>query len=266
MCLSVPEHRRGKAVPGTWLNESGRVAHPHSPAGLGGPGAFRSPGVFGKDASDDLLPEADAPVARGVDPSLIALADEATEAKAKRQPAPKVTEDAKPEVVQTVLTIKLLKDRSNVQGIQGAFTDFQHKASGQLFKHVDTEGKVDRFTNTLAWIITVNTDYGTGIPDEDAAYGRGRMKKDEEVGNVTLGFHESCHRELLLDYFRNRTFPSFDGAVGDTGEAFDEKAKTYRSAIQAYFDKARTENEAAVDEIGEYPKSKYLEALAAKQP
>lgn len=248
MCLCVPPSRRMKAVPGAWLNESGRVAHPHSPAGQGGPGAFRAPGVFGVDTSDDLLPNAHAPDARGVDPSLMTLAEGEVDAKVVRQPPPKVLADAAVEVVQTVLTLKLMKDRSDVAGIQGALTDFKHTASGQIFKNPDGNGKVKDFTNTLAWVITINTDYGSGKPEDDSAYGRGTTPDDRNTGNVTLGFHESCHRELLLKYFRNTALPVFDGAVGDLIVDFEAKVAAHFKALDAYFDKARTDNVAAVDE------------------
>lgn len=258
MCLCVPESRRGKAVPGAWLNESGRVAHPHSPAGQGGPGAFRSPGVFGKHAGDDLLPDADAPVSRGVDPSLIALAEDAEVAKVVRQPAPKVLADAADEVVQRVLTLKLKKDRNDISGITGALTDFKRKASGQIFKTPDAEGKVKSFSNSLAWVITVNTDYGSGKPDDDSAYGRGTTTEDKKQGLVTLGFHESCHRDMLLNYFRHTALPSFGGAVGDSIADFEAKVDAHFTALETYFVKAGTDNVAAVDEVGDPTMSTYL--------
>lgn len=258
MCLCVHPSRQMKAVPGAWLNESGRVAHPHSPAGQGGPGAFRAPGVFGVEASDDLLPNAHAPDARGVDPSLITQAEGEVDAKVVRQPAPKVLADAAAEVVQTVLTLKLKKDRSDIAGIQGALTHFKHTASGQIFKTPDSNGKVKSFTNTLAWVITIITDYGSGKPDEDSAYGRGTTPDDKKNGHVTLGFHESCHRDLLLNYFRNTALPVFDGAVGDLIVDFEAKVAAHVKALDTYFETARTGNVAAVDEVGDPTMTEYL--------
>ena len=77
-------------------------------------------------------------------------------------------------------------------------------------------------------------------------------------GLVTLGFHESCHRDMLLNYFRNTPLPSFDGAVGDSIADFEEKVKTHYAALEQYFDTARTENVAAVDEVGDPTMSTYM--------
>ena len=258
MCLCLPESQRRRPVPAQWVNESGRVAHPNSPAGQGGPGAFRSPGVFGACTGDDLLPNADAPVARGVDPSLIALAEQEEEKKVLRQPPPKVANDAADELVQKVLTLKLKADKSGVSGLTGASTDFADVASGQIFKTPDAKGLVGSFTNSLAWVITIGTQYGTGKIDEDSAYGRGTTNDDIAAGNVTLGFHEGCHREALLAYFRSTSLPAFDGAVGDTIAAFEAKVTAHHEALRAYFDKARTDNVAAVDEVGDPTMSEYL--------
>jgi hypothetical protein len=259
MCLSIPESRRRKVLTNRWLNESGRVAHPNSPAGLGGPGAFRSPGLFGAYASDGQLPDGEAPVSRTVDPSLVALAEGEVAKEAVRQPAPKVAKDAADEIAQKVFTLKLKADKSGVPDLEGAITDFTSIAKGKVSHTTNPAGdKVATMSNTATWVITIQTQYGTGKADEDSSYGRGRTDPDKAAGNVTLGFHESCHREALLDYFRNTAAPTFTGAVGDAVTDFNDKVTAYTDAMEAYFVKARTTNEAAVDEVGKPTKSEYL--------
>ena len=250
MGLCLADSRRPKAVPGQWINDSGRVAHPDSPQGRGGPGSFRSAGVFGASYADDLLPSAEAPNGHGVDPSLIALAEGEEEKKVAKQPPPKVSADAKEEVVHKVITLKLKADKSGVSGITGAATDFDSVASGKISSQRNDKGVVTSFTNGVTWVVTLGTSYGTGKPEEDAAYGRGTTVDDVKAGNVTLGFHEACHRDTLLAYFRNTAPPAFDGAVNDSGTDFDTKVNTFMTAVDDYFTAARTQNVASVDEVG----------------
>lgn len=250
MCLCLTDSRRPKAVPGQWINDSGQVAHPDSPLGRGGPGSFRAAGVFGANYSDDLLPSAEAPNGHGVDPSLIALAEGEEAKKVTKQPPPKVTTDAKDEVVHKVLTLKLKADKNGVSGITGASTDFDSVASGKISTQRDDKGIVTSFTNGVSWKITLGTSYGTGKPEDDSAYGRGTTVDDVKAGHITLGFHEACHRDTLLAYFRNTAPPTFDGAVGDAGADFDTKVTTFMNAVDAYFTTARTQNVALVDEVG----------------
>jgi hypothetical protein len=258
MCRCVPESGLTKPVPAQWVNDSGRVAHPDSPLGRGGPGNFRAAGVFGGGYSDDLLPSADAPTARSVDPALIALADGEEAKKVVRQPPPKVSADAADEVLHKVLTLKLKADQSKVAGISGAETKFDTVASGKITSKRDEAGKVTSFTNGATWTITLCTRYGTGTPESDSAYGRGTTVSDVQSGHVTLGFHEACHRDTMLAYFRTTVPPTFDGAVGDTGDEFDTKLATFMTAMDAYFEAARTQNVAQVDEVGKPTMSQYF--------
>lgn len=258
MCLCLTDSKRPKAVPGQWINDSGRVAHPDSPLGRGGPGSFRAAGVYGANYSDDMLPSADAPNGQGVDPSLIALAEGEEAKKVTRQPPPKVTADAKDEVVHKVITLKLLADKNGVDGITGAVTDFDSVASGEVSSERNDKDIVTSFTNGVTWVVTLGTSYGTGKPEDDSAYGRGTTVDDVKAGNVTLGFHEGCHRDTLLAYFRKTAPPTFKGAVGDSGTAFDGKVTKYMDAVDEYFKKARTQNVATVDEVGNPTMTAYL--------
>ena len=258
MCLCLTESRRTKAVPGQWINDSGRVAHPDSPQGRGGPGNFRAAGVFGGSVADELLPSAEAPTGRGVNPALIALAEGEEAKNAVKQPPPKVTADAKDEVVHKVITLKLKADKADVSGITGAATDFESVASGKVTSKRDDKGVVTSFTNGVSWVVTLRTSYGSGKPEDDAAYGRGTTVDDVKNGLITLGFHEGCHRDTLLAYFRNTAPPTFDGAVNDTGTDFDAKVTTYMDAVDAYFTTARTQNVASVDEVGDPTMTEYF--------
>ncbi len=261
-CVSTAQHRA--AVPPGWISQAGRVAHPDSPAGAGGAGTFRQSAALGGSLAADLLPDPQSPIARNFDPVLIQLAGEAEADKVKRQPAPRVKVDAPDEVVQGILTLKLKADESGVSGIGSALTSFFETNNGaQVLIHTDEKGMVDGLSNDLAWTIEIVTQYGSGDPELDSAYGRGTTQADKAAGNVTLGFHESCHRDDLLSYFRSEAIPVLGIDFPNDKKipkATAEKARSaYLTAWKAYFDKIRKLSVAKTDEApgSDPPLSKY---------
>ncbi len=263
MCDCLPSNRRSNAVPSSWINHSGRVAHPDAPAGAGGGGSFRSSSTLGIVQDGEMLPDPQAPSARTVDPGLVQLAGETEVAKAKRQPPPTIASDAADEVVHGIVTLKLKADETGVSGIVGAHTSLsENNNGGQINIHSDDQGNVDNVTNDLAWTIEIITQYGSGNPDDDAAYGRGTTKPDKDAGNVTLGFHESCHREDLLNYFRTEPIPVLDIDFKNKKikTATANAARTaYINAWGAYFSKIKKFSVANTDEAAgsDPPLSKY---------
>lgn len=252
MCDCLPANRRSNAVPSSWINQSGRVAHPDAPAGGGGNGSFRSSSTLGLVSDGEMLPDPQAPAVRQLDQGLVQLAGETEAAKATRQPPPTVASDAADEVVKGIITLKLKADETGVSGITGALTSFSEVNNGaQINIHSDESGNVDNVTNDLAWKIEIITQYGTGNPDDDSAYGRGTTKADKDAGNVTLGFHESCHRADLLNYFRTEPIPVLDIDFKNK-KIPTAKANTARTAYinawTAYFDKIRKFSVANTDE------------------
>lgn len=252
MCECVTTNQAEAPVPASWINESGRVVHPDAPAGLGGLGAFRAASVLGTDSSAEMLPDAKAPATRNLDPSVVELAGETEAKKAKRQPAPRIANDAADELVHQIVTIKLKADESGVSGIKGALTDITSSNNGaQVVIHSDEKGIVDDVTNDLTWTAEVVTQYGSGDPEGDAAYGRGTTPADRDAGNVTLGFHESCHRADLLAYLRTEPIPTLDIDYKNKKipRATAEAARSaYIAAWTAYFAKARKNSVTSTDE------------------
>ncbi len=69
-----------------------------------------------------------------------------------------------------------------------------------------------------------------------SGYGRGTTADDRKAGNVSLGFHESCHREDYITYLKTQALPDFDinqetGAVGDEFNSHWEDFKTAFAAL-----------------------------------
>ena len=262
-CISEAE-RPARAISAQWLNQSGQLAHPDSPQGQGGMGAFRQAGIVGAGGPSNFLPDADSPVGQLGHPDTIQLGAGDQKKKADRQAAPRVRTDAADEVVHGILTLQLKADVEGVEKLNGALTTFFNTSNGgKVTSHANEAGIVDEMGNTLAWTIEIVTQYGTGDPEADAAYGRGRMASDELVGNVTLGFHESCHRADLLAYFRNTAPPVFAGKLGDTSTAFKKAVDAYLAAWTPYFANAKKLSIANTDEVGEHPMSQHKGAKHA---
>ena len=89
-----------------------------------------------------------------------------------------------------------------------------------------------------------------------SAYGRGTTPEDESVGNTSLGFHESCHRNDYLKYLKNTAIPTFSGRVGMTEQQYTQAATLFNTAINKYFDDMGGFSIRNTDEVG-YKKSTY---------
>lgn len=65
-----------------------------------------------------------------------------------------------------------------------------------------------------------------------SGYGRGTTTQDIKDGNVTLGFHESCHRDDFISYLNTQNLPAFDGGVGMVSQEFLDDWSAFVSAFR----------------------------------
>lgn len=268
--IAIPTARRSLAgegvtpeyVPGSqpaadpWLGWSDRVAHPASPAGGGGPGFFRPAGATGSDGGfGAALADPQSPAARLVDP--IELQDKAVAlADPPALPAPEVKKDETKTVGGIIVVIK--KDENNATGVTDADTDLNLK-TGVPGRDVNEKDIVTKINGTSAITGTISTKYGKGsAPNDLSAYGRGTTKADKAAGNVTLGFHESCHRQDFLTYLANNPMPTFTGKVGMSATDFDAAGVKYLAAVDAYHSALLAKSEADTDEVGNPTRSAYF--------
>ena len=144
---------------------------------------------------------------------------------------------------EKIAIVKILKDELDVADAGDAITDMT-EADG----HAGFGGNIGAFVFTLTpWTVTIQTRFGTGKPDDDSAYGRGTTPGDIAAGNVTLGFHESCHRKDMISYLTNTPLPAFTGKPKmNTDEANAAVAK-YQEDCLAYFAAGRAGSVAATD-------------------
>jgi hypothetical protein len=247
---------RQRLSPG-WLNTQGDVVHPDAPRGGGGPGLFARSGPLGADGEAELLPHPDAPAAGALDPVRLDDAQSRQAQAASKKLAPRVTADS-------TLTIKgmevtLGKDTSGESGLKAAYTEIV--SSKPKVDASKPPGKDAQWQFTVAPLkVKIWTEYGQFDPESLAAYGRGTTDEDRKDGNVTLGFYESCHRADLLAYLQNNDPPVFTGRGDFSVAQVQEAIQAYTRAVKAYFDQAKVETKAHVDEVGKPTLSEYKAA------
>ena len=254
-CMPASAQMRQRLSPG-WLNQNADVVHPDAPAGGGGAGQFTRAGLLGADGEPEALPHPDAPAAGALDPIRLDDAQQLQDQAVARKPAPRVTSDSK----QTIkgMEVTLGKDTSGKTGLKAAFTRILPNDPRVT---APPPGKDGKWHFTVAPVkVTIWTEYGTFDPEGLAAYGRGTTDPDKKEGNVTLGFHESCHRADLLDYLLINDPPQFAGTESMTAKQAQEAISTYTMAYRAYFDKAAEDTKTNVDEVGDPTLSQYKAA------
>lgn len=100
-------------------------------------------------------------------------------------------------------------------------------------------------------VLRIQTSYGPGSsPEAISVYGRGTTPQDQFAGNVTLGFHESCHRQDYLNYLRTAPFPQFRGKVGMSKEDFEAAYLRFDKAVLDYFTTMSEISHRITDETG----------------
>lgn len=247
-----------------WQTVDGEFINPNAPAGGGGAGRFRAAGSTGTDEplSPDL-PAPDAPVAR-----YLVTPDPLTAGNGVVNPPP-VT---KP---QTII-LKQLKDADNDIDVQlevladgessaikgeSAETEADYKGLKIEFPQAfAVKGVVQKFTSpfVMKGHITVHTRYRPGSKSTDRSqYGRGRTAPDEAAGNVTVGFHESCHLADHLDYIPKHALPEFKRRVGMTKTEYQQAVAQFTTDYQQYIKDDHDNSVRLTDEVGKPKKSEW---------
>jgi hypothetical protein len=83
-------------------------------------------------------------------------------------------------------------------------------------------------------------------------YGRGTTAEDKRNGNTSLGFHEQQHRAELEQWLKENPPPQPYLNEGMSQKEIDAEMERYfANDVQAYLDRAQSETEAKVDEVGD---------------
>lgn len=240
-----------------WHGWSGRVAHPDSPLGSGGPGHFRSASPVGA---------ADPGAARGArEAAAEARTDAAIELEAPAgvpRPAnlPPATQARSLGTLKSVQTDHVDVDiEGEVQAdgrggpARGAHTRVDvPRATAPGYAAAD--GKVTRFRGKFTWkgVITIQTQYGSGATARSVScYGRGTTPADVRNRDITLGFHESCHQRDYAAYLSGHPLPAPPAlSVGMTPASYDAEVQRFFDALRDYVAAMTSHSEARTDEVG----------------
>jgi hypothetical protein len=273
--------------PSPWISREGEVVHPDAPAGSGGLGRFRTPGSLGAEGNDPF----DVRHPRSPSVRHEALSgDEKAEVldtgvkviEKERNPPPKTVPGKKVlkktlpafdlDVVLEIVadddagTISGAKTELNGTGVALTGLSFEidpapgQKEAKPTDKVVALKGKA-----TIAGTATIQVVYGTVLgqrvrPEEEASWGRGTTPEDVAAKDITIGFHESCHRDDYVAYLTaNLPIQSHSFRVGMTVAQYDAEAARIGKAIDDWFKAAETASRTKTDEVGtkmsEYVKS-----------
>jgi hypothetical protein len=107
--------------------------------------------------------------------------------------------------------------------------------------------------NAYGGTVTIETIYAAGArPDDLSCYGRGTTDDDVRNRDITLGFHESCHRSDYVAYLGVHRLPdppklAIDMTVAD----FEKATAAFGKELKAYFKAMDAESVANTDEFAE---------------
>ncbi len=227
------------------LGWTGAVAHPDAPAGSGGPGYFNT----GEGAFNGAENGADADASKLDSTPKEPNPPPATVARTIPEGALSVQTD----FVDVEIETKVLADKAN--GVdQGALTVFETPKVENGFYLSDENDIVTKAKNKLKWrgTIEIQVRYAKGVTaDGLACYGRGTTKTDIANGDITLGFHESCHIEHMVAYLKAHPLPKPpELKAGMTLDDCKTKGQAYIDTVEEYANKVRADTEKVVDQVG----------------
>lgn len=246
-CVWPIEVFRGR-VADEWIGQDQRVVHPDAPLGGGGRGLFHAAGVLNHDAHAQVLPHSQSPAGALVSPGEMAAAEQLQAANAPAKPPPIVTERTSTTVGRLEIVIE--PDGSGGTLKDGAVTKpvISHSGAMRSERNPD-KTRVLRFINEKKFKVVIQTVYHQGTPSMPSKYGRGKAPSDQATGDITLGFHESCHRADLLNFFTKVKQPEFAGRENTPATEFDQAFKDYLAAWKALEAAAEADSYLKTDEV-----------------
>jgi hypothetical protein len=252
-------------TPSPWVSTSGVIAHPEAPTGAGGPGFFRTAGQIDSHGNRSITLLHPSTLAgrqhllKEEEHHRLAL-NQAIPLQRNKAPTTKIkslkinktiNKTVNQKVVSTVVdvTVSILADQLDDTSItKGKATTGPDASQIALkFPTASTDnatGKIISETGkaTYQGTITIRTNYRPGAnKNKKSAYGRGTTKSDVTNGDVTMGFHEKCHRDDLFDWYTKKEFPAFGGHVGMSIKDYQEAQQALEDAWDD-FQKAASQN------------------------
>jgi hypothetical protein len=104
---------------------------------------------------------------------------------------------------------------------------------------------------TLKGTVTIQIIYDTnGYPKDPARYGRGTTERDINNGDITAGFHESCHLADYVDWLKTKPLPVFKTNLPISKNAYEKACDQFDEDLDKYFEEAEHFSEENTDEVG----------------
>ncbi len=248
---------RHDPTPQVWHGWKGKLAHPDSPLGGGGPGLFREARPLGGDGgsetakdSEFVPPHPDAPI-----PLQGNETPATTGAKAKPAPTQNANETAvellkkKDAFLDVEVKYQIMADEID-SSINGAETKFA--IPYPEFSPPDEPNQGDPGTMTWKTTIEIRTKYESDeMRGFFSCYGRGTTPEDRKAGDITVGFHESCHRNDFVDYLKNNALPALPKLkTGMTKNEFTVEQNKFTVEYNKYEPAMKTRSDTNTDEVG----------------
>ena len=244
----------------SWFGWTDDVAHPDAGQGGGGPGRFTSAGPLAgadEDLFGDLPRGSTLPHPRRPGP----VSDAAAEASGPKKNAPPATVEEEfdlltrdEEFVKIAVKAKVKADGSSKDPNTHAVTDVSLPGYDLASAFSKDNVTVSSFTKKFTWkgTVVIRTLYGPGVKAQDlSCSGRGTTQSDVQNGDITLGFHESCHRADYLRYLRANPLPAPPKLeIGMTMADFNKDMTDFVAAFDAYHPAMKADSEQNTDEIG----------------
>lgn len=234
-----------------WAGWSGHVAHPRAPLGSGGPGDF---------APTAPLKAADADLPSHLEPGpLDASAMNDSEVPQPPNKPPETNPRSlgnqvgpiRNSLMDVLIDAKVLEDGTSGEGTHTEFNEIPLTAPGY---DTDSAGKITKFKGLFVWkgTIRIQTLYGSGEePSTVSCYGRGTTEEDIKKRDITLGFHEHCHREDYVGYLATNSLPEPpELEIGMSAKDYEDQVKKFKKGVTDYWASMKKQTIATTDEVG----------------
>jgi hypothetical protein len=147
-------------------------------------------------------------------------------------------------VTEAETTFKLVKGLSSGNFAEAPGYSWEPKGGQKII--VKINGPVE-----IKCTVEIQTAYGTNTkPTDRSVYGRGTTPADEKTGNISVGFHESCHQNDYISYLKNKPFPVFSGKIGMTIHQYNQAVDAFLKSFDNYFKDMKKNSYSLTDEVG----------------
>src|SRR5579872_4430387 len=222
-----------------WVGWSQLVAPPNAPAGGGGPGIFAPRTPLNANVDSDLpSPAAPGPIGAVPLDNTPTPAPKPPNAPPATSPASLGTiKEVQNEFVDYKIEAEVVADGSG--GVTtGADTSFT-KVASTTPGYDSADGKITKFNAkvTFKGTIKIQTNYAADSTASSlSCYGRGTTTTDVANRDITLGFHESCHRADYQAYLKANALPDPPTmSIGMKAADYDKAAAAFSAAVKKYY-------------------------------